>query len=411
MPDQDLSPIPFSPPRIDQAVIEEVVAALRSGWITTGPRVRRFEAMLSEYGGHQQTLCLNSCTAGLELMLRWFGIGPGDEVIVPAYTYSATANAVEHCGAKAVMIDVGDDFNMRIDALAAAMSPATKAVIPVDIGGWPCDYDAIYRVVNEYVVQSGFKPSNSEQEKLGRPLILSDSAHSLGAWYHGRRSGSLADVSVFSFHAVKNLSTAEGGAICLNLPYPFDNAEEWSRLRIKGLHGQTKDALAKTHAGAWEYDIVEAGYKCNMTDIQAAMGIVELGRYDDSNLPRRRQIFDLYTRELKAYDWAIIPPYDQDGRVSSYHVFLLRIRGFSELQRNQVIQHMASLNISTNVHFKPLPLLSHYAGKGYNIADYPDAHRNYCAEISLPVYFDLSDADCLRVTGALAAGVEKAFKP
>jgi dTDP-4-amino-4,6-dideoxygalactose transaminase len=406
MPDQELPPIPFSPPRIDQAIIDEVVAALKSGWITTGPRVRRFEAMLSAYGGHSQTLCLNSCTAGLELMLRWYGIGPGDEVIVPAYTYSATANAVEHCGARVVMADVGEDFNIDPTAIAACMSPHTKVIIPVDIGGWPCDYDAIKSVVQDYVARKGFDAATAEQEKLGRPLILSDSAHSLGAWYKGKRAGALTDASVFSFHAVKNLSTAEGGAICLNLPDPFDNEAEWSRLRIKGLHGQTKDALAKAQAGAWEYDIVEAGYKCNMTDIQAAMGIVELGRYDDSNLLRRRQIFELYSKVLSNYDWAVLPPYDQDGRVSSYHVFLLRLHGFNEEARAEVIRYMASMGIATNVHFKPLPLLSHYASNGYHIADFPMSYANYRSEISLPVYFDLSDADCHRVVSALAEAVD-----
>src|ERR1035437_6297637 len=285
--------IPFSPPHIDQKIIDEVTKVLQSGWITTGPRTKLFEKELTKYCGNKSTLCLNSATAGLEIMLRWFGIKEGDEVILPAYTYSATANVVIHCGATPVFVDVNsDDFNISVANIEKAITAKTKVIMPVDFGGYPCDYDAINNLVIKH--KEKFRATTNEQKMLNRILVLSDSAHSFGATYKGKKTGSLTDVSVFSYHAVKNLTTAEGGAVALNLPAPFDNEEEYKKLCVSTLHGQDKDALAKTQKGNWRYDVVEAGYKCNMTDITAAIGIVELERYDKDTLPKRKNICTKY---------------------------------------------------------------------------------------------------------------------
>ena len=383
--------IPFSPPRIDKRIVDEVVDTLYSGWITTGPKTKKFEKLLTAYGGHQVTLCVGSASAGLELMLRWFGVKEGDEVIVPAYTYAATANVVVHCGAKVVFVDVEPDFNISVAAIAKAITSRTKVIIPVDIAGWPCDYDAINTLVALPRIQQLFNPSTPEQHMLNRILVLADAAHSIGGQYKGRKVGSLTDITVYSFHAVKNLTTAEGGAVCLNLPAPFDPGAIYTGLNAKSLHGQTKDALAKTQLGGWRYDIIEPGYKCNMTDIQASIGLVELARYDDDMLVRRRQIFDRYAAAFGIYEWAQLPPYDRDDRKSSYHVFLLRIRGISEEQRDAVIRGIFSREVAVNVHFVPLPMMTYYHEEGYDIADYPAAYDNYSREISLPVYYDLTD--------------------
>ena len=284
--------IPFSPPHIDDKIVDEVAAALRSGWITTGPRTKELEKRLTEYCGNKKTLCVSSATAGLELMLRWFGVKEGDEVIVPVYTYCATANVVVHCGAKPVFIDVGDDFNITVDNIKNAITSKTKVVMPVDIAGFPCDYDAINFLVNEKEIKERFVPNTPEQEQLGRVLVLSDAAHSFGAFCGKKRAGSFTDISVFSFHAVKNLTTAEGGGIMLNLPDSFDCNKIYQQLNVRSLHGQSKDALDKVnHVGGWRYDVVEAGYKCNMTDVQAAIGLVELARYEEI-LTKRKVIFD-----------------------------------------------------------------------------------------------------------------------
>lgn len=398
--------IPFSPPRIDQKVIDEVVEALKSGWITTGPRTKRLEKNLATYCGAPAALCLNSATAGLETMLRWFGVGPGDEVVLPAYTYAASANVIVHCGATPVFVDVGaSDFNISVEAVAAAITPRTKVVMPVDIGGWPCDYDALNALVRDRA--GGFVAATPEQEMLGRVLVLADAAHSVGAKYKGRRTGSLCDVSVFSFHAVKNLTTAEGGAVLLNLPAPFDNEELYRRLCVLTLHGQNKDALAKTQKGNWKYDIVEPGYKCNMTDIAAAIGLVELERYDDDTLVRRRKIVEAYSDALGRHAWAELPVYDRDGTTSSFHLFPLRIRGITEEQRDAIIQAIFDRDVSVNVHFEPLPRKSYYKGLGYDMADYPVAYDNFAREISLPVYYDLGEADVRTVVDAVVASVDE----
>lgn len=399
--------IPFSPPRIDQKIIDEVADTLRSGWITTGPKTKLFEKKITEYCGHAATLCVNSGSAGLELILRWFGVKEGDEVILPAYTYAATANVVVHCGAKPVFVDVNPDFNISIEKIERAITKKTKVIMPVDIAGYPCNYDELNSLVSrEYIIRM-FNPSSEEQKRLGRILILADAAHSIGAVYKGKKSGNLTDVSIFSFHAVKNLTTAEGGAICLNLPSPFDNKKLYSELNIKSLHGQTKDALSKTACGNWQYDIVEAGQKCNMTDIQAAMGLVELERYEDDMLVKRKYIFERYSEVLSKYSWAQVPEYFNDIKRSSFHAFLFRINSISEKERNKIIRMIFDKGVSVNVHFTPLPMMSFYISKGYKINDYPVSFDNYAREISLPVYYDLNDTKIDYIIEVLINSVEK----
>lgn len=389
--------IPFSPPRIDKEIVDEVSRALLSGWITTGPRTKEFEKMLTNYGGHASTLCVSSASAGLELVLRWYGVKEGDEVILPSYTYAATANVVVHCGAKPVMVDSGDDFNISIEAIRKAITPRTKVIMPVDIGGLPCDYLAINALVNEPEIKRYFVPGNAEQTALGRILVLSDAAHSIGGILWGKSVGNLTDISVYSFHAVKNLTTAEGGAICLNLPDPFDNGKVYAILNTKSLHGQNKDALAKTKVGGWQYDIVEAGYKCNMTDLQAAIGLIELKRYDQDMLVRRKKIFDRYAEAFSNDSRFIVPVYELDEKISSYHVFMLRLSIEDESFRDAVIQEIFKREVAVNVHFKPLPMMSFYKKLGYQMSNYPVAYRNYIREISLPVYYDLTDEQVEKV--------------
>ncbi|MFM2135896.1 MAG: hypothetical protein RL021_1296 [Bacteroidota bacterium] len=400
--------IPFSPPRIDQKIIDEVTDTLRSGWITTGPKTKRFEKELSAYYGAGATLCLNSATAGLELMLRWFGIGPGDEVILPAYTYSATANVIMHCGARPVFVDIRDDFNIDPDAIRRAVTERTKAIMPVDFGGWPCDYDTISSIVNAPALRKLFSPKGEVQEQLGRILVLSDAAHSIGGRYKGRLTGSLADVSVFSFHAVKNLTTAEGGAVALCLPAPFDNESIYRQLCVKSLHGQNKDALAKLQPGNWRYDIVEPGYKMNMTDIMASIGLVELSRYETETLPRRKAICERYSERLGRHPWAHLPVLRQsDGSESSYHLYALRIGGLDEAGRDEVIRRISQRGVSVNVHFIPVPMMSFYKGLGYSIDDYPSTYASYAAEVSLPVFYDMSDSQIDLVLEAVITSVEE----
>ncbi len=400
--------IPFSPPRIDQKIIEEVNDTLRSGWITTGPKTKLFEKKLTEYAGHPATLCVSSGSAGLELMLRWFGVSQGDEVILPAYTYAATANVIIHCGAKPVFVDVKpEDFNISVEAIEKAITEKTKVIMPVDLGGYPCDYDRINALVKEEGIKNKFKAKTKEQKQLGRILILSDAAHSIGAIYKGQKTGKLTDVTVYSFHAVKNLTTAEGGAVCLNLPRPFDNEAIYRTLNIKSLHGQSKDALAKFKIGNWRYDVLEAGYKYNMTDIQAAMGLVELERYDADMVPRRKEIFERYTAAFKQYPWFQSPLYESNGRRSSYHAYLLRIKNISEETRDRIIQDIFKKEVAVNVHFVPLPMMSFYKGLGYKIEDYPVSYDNYSREISLPVYYDLKDEQVDKVIDVIVSSVEK----
>ena len=381
--------IPFSPPRVDDKICDEVVAVLKSGWITTGHKTKLFEKKISEYCGIQNTLCLNSATAGLEIMLRWFGVGPGDEVILPAYTYSATANVIVHCGATPVFVDVcANDFNINHLEIEKVISSKTKVIMPVDFAGFPCDYEEINSLAKKY--SSIFIANCENQKMLGRILILSDSAHSFGASYNQSKAGSLTDVSVFSFHAVKNLTTAEGGAVALNLPLPFNNADIYSKLCISTLHGQNKDALAKTQKGNWKYDIVEAGYKCNMTDISAAIGLVELERYDNDTLIKRKSIVYNYQKAFEMDDRFELPLIETKNKTSCYHLYPLRIKGITEQQRDLIIQEIFNADVSVNVHFIPVPATSFYKSLGYDLLNYPVTYNNFSREISLPVFYDLS---------------------
>jgi dTDP-4-amino-4,6-dideoxygalactose transaminase len=398
--------IPFSPPHINQKAIDEVIKVLKSGWITTGPRTKQFEKELTKYCGNHATLCLNSATAGLEIMLRWFGVKEGDEVILPAYTYCATANVIIHCGATPVFVDVNaSDFNISIEQIEKAITSKTKVIMPVDFAGYPCNYDAINALVVKY--KDKFNSRTEEQKTLNRILILSDSAHSIGAFYKGKRTGSLTDVSVFSFHAVKNLTTAEGGAVALNLPEPFDNEAIYQSLCIKILHGQNKDALAKTQKGNWRYDVVEAGYKCNMTDIAAAIGLVELERYDRETLKVRQHIFEQYDAAFSKYDWAQLPEHKTNDKISCYHLYPLRIKGITEEQRDAIIKNIFDCDVSVNVHFIPVPMMSFYKNLGYDIKNYLVTYDNYSREISLPVYYDLNDEQVKTVIDAVIKSVTK----
>lgn len=398
--------IPFSPPRIDDKICAEVISALKSGWITTGPRTKMFEKKITEYCGNKATLCLNSATAGLEIILRWFGVKEGDEVILPAYTYSATANVIIHCGAKPVFVDVNEiDFNISISAIEKAITPRTKVIMPVDFAGLPCDYDAINKLVVKH--QNIFTAEGTEQQLLNRILVLSDSAHSFGATYKSKKAGSLTDVSVFSFHAVKNLTTAEGGAIALNLPEPFNNDEIYKYLCIKTLHGQNKDALAKTQRGNWKYDIIEAGYKCNMTDLSAAIGLIELERYDNDTLIKRKKIVELYNAALRNDSRFELPVLADIERESCYHLYPLRIKHISETQRDQIMQLIFEADVSVNVHFIPVPCMTYYKKLGYSINNYPTTYANFSREITLPVFYDLTSEQIATICNALINAVNK----
>lgn len=392
--------IPFSPPYITEEMIQEVAEVLRSGWITTGPKTAAFEEGLKVFTGAKEVQALNSATAGLELALRWFGVGPGDEVIVPAYTYCASANVVLHCGATVVMADVGADFNIDVEKLNALITPKTKAIIPVDFGGYPCNYDGIKSLVLEH--KSNFVPKGMEQETLGRILILSDAAHSLGAFTENGKVGTLADFSAFSFHAVKNLTTAEGGGLAINLPLAFDCSAVKKELRKWALHGQSKDALAKTKVGGWRYDVDFPGYKCNMTDIQAAIGLIQLREYPQI-LERRKEIFDTYA---VAFEQEVNPPYITKRATSSFHVFALRVKGFSESNRDRLIEYCAEQEVAVNVHFQPLPLLTAYRNLGFQISDVPEAFSMYENEISLPVFYTMTLAEINRVIEVVSAGIK-----
>lgn len=392
--------IPFSPPYIDESVINEVVDSLRSGWITTGPKVKALEQEICRLTGATETLCVNSWTSGAIMMLHWLGVKEGDEVIIPAYTYCATALAVMWAGAKPVMVDINEDFSISIEGIRKAITPATKAIIPVDIAGWPCNYEKIMALVSEPEVKSIFNPSSPVQEKLGRILVMSDSAHSIGSFYGGKRAGTESDIVVFSLHAVKNVTTAEGGAICLNMPAPFDNAELYRELRLMTLNCQTKDAFTKSKAGGWRYDIVGKGLKYNMADVNAAIGLAQIRQYDNM-LAERKRVFTSYTLTLSKYDWAIIPPIKSNDRETSYHVYPLRIKGISEEQRDEIIKKISEQEIAVNVHFVPLPMLTLFKNEGYDIKDYPQSYANYCNEISLPVYPQLTDEAVRMVADAV----------
>lgn len=385
--------IPFSPPYIDDAVINEVVDTLKSGWITTGPKVKALEEEIKSFCSAKEVLCVNSWTSGAIMMLRWLGVKAGDEVIVPAYTYSATALAVLHAGAKPIMVDTCEDFNISVEAIHKAITSRTKAIIPVDIAGFPCDYDSIMSIVNEEKMLNMFQPASPIQQKLGRILVMNDAAHSLGAWYlKSIRTGSETDVAIFSLHAVKNVTTAEGGAICLNLPEPFNNKALYKELRQMTLNCQTKDAFSKSKAGGWRYDITGFGMKINMADVNAAIGLAQMRQYPEL-LKKRKRVFKTYNDIFGKYDWPILPPSEKNGKETSYHVYALRIKNVTEEQRDAIIDEIASQGVAVNVHFIPMPMLSFFKDQGYDIADYPQAYKNFASEISLPVYPQLTDEE------------------
>lgn len=385
--------IPFSRPLIDQPVLDEVMDCLiNTGWLTSGPKVLALEAELRAFTGAPVALCVNSWTSGAMLLLRWFGVGPGDEVIIPAYTYSATALCALNLGAKVVMVDVGNDFTIDPDNIQAAITPRTKAILPVDMGGWMADYDAIFKVVNAPEIRAKFQPDTPEQEKMGRVLVLADAAHSIGAQYKTRDCGVCADATVLSFHSVKNVTTGEGGAVCLNLPAPFDNAAEGSFLKILSLNGQTKTAFEKNQPGAWRYDIIAQGLKVNMPDVCAAIGLAQIRRYKNELLPERLRIFEQYQAGFSGRDWAVLPTLrDADGSVSSAHLYMLRLAKTTENQRDSLIQQLAKSGVGTNVHYIPMPMLTLFRNLGYRMEDYPNTYRLYQGEISLPLYNGLTE--------------------
>jgi len=385
--------IPFSPPFIDDDVLNEVIDSLKSGWITSGPKVKLFEEKISKFVGVDKSVCVNSWTSGAILVLKWFGIQPGDEVIVPAYTYSATALAVLHCGAKPVMIDVSDDFNLDVTLLANKITEKTKIIMPVDIAGWPCDYDTINNIVNKKKIVEMFRPTSQIQKKLGRILVISDAAHSFGAKYQNKNIGQLADITIFSFHAVKNITTAEGGAICLNLPESFNTEEEYRLMKLFSMNGQSKDALSKTQINGWKYDILFQGLKVNMPDMCAAVGLAQLRKYTDVLLRERERVAHRYLAFFSNYDFFQLPLLETDKRKSCFHIFPLRIHNITEIQRDNMMKYIFSDGVSVNVHFIPMPMMTLFKELGYNIKDFPVSYDNYSREISLPIYPQLSDQD------------------
>ncbi len=398
--------IPFSPPDITEEEVREVADALRSGWITTGPRTKEFEKRIAEYCHTQRAVCLNSDTACMEMTLRLFGIGPGDEVITTAYTYTATASVICHTGAVPVLVDVAEgSYEMDYDALERAVTPKTKAVIPVDIAGVMCDYNRILDVAERK--RDLFRPSDNRYQKaLGRVLVMADSAHGFGAVREGKTSGEAADFTTFSFHAVKNLSTAEGGAVTWQGLPGIDPEEIYREYMLLSLHGQSKDALAKTKLGAWEYDILSPAYKCNMTDIMAALGLVQLRRYP-SLLARRKEIVGQYeqglariNKKLGKYRLTSLRHYDE-RITSSGHLFLMRVQGADQEVRGRIIEGLAQRGVAANVHYKPLPLLTAYRNLGFDISDYPNAYDMYRNGISLPLHTKLSDEDAAYVLDCL----------
>ena len=382
--------IPFSPPDISDGEINEVIDTLKSGWITTGPKTKELERRLSEFTNTPKTVCLNSATAALELTLRVLGIGEGDEVIVPAMTYTASCSVIYHVGAKAVIVDISEDSHeMDYDALANAITENTKAVIPVDLAGIPCDYDRIFEVVESK--KHLFKANSEYQEKLGRVAVVADGAHALGSTYKGKKIGSVADFTTFSFHAVKNFTTAEGGSVTWKENENFDNEELYREYQIYSLHGQTKDALAKTKAGSWEYDIVIPGYKCNLTDIAASIGLVQLDRYPKL-LERRDNIISQYNKGFEGTRITALSHSSEEYK-SCGHLYITHVEGATFEQRGEIIVKMAERGISCNVHYKPLPLLTAYRNLGFDIENYPNAYNYYVKEITLPLHTRLTDED------------------
>ena len=391
--------VPFSPPDIGELEIQYVTEVLRSGWITTGPKTKELEKRLAVYLEKERVACLNSATAAMELSLRIMGIGPGDEVITSAYTYTASASVIDHVGAKIVLVDcLPDSVLIDPEAVRNAITDKTKAVIPVDIAGIPADYDSIYKAIEDR--KELFCPANEIQKELGRVAIIADCAHSLVARYHGRPVAVSADIACFSFHAVKNFTTAEGGAAAFDSIGNVSSDEMYRQFMLLSLHGQTKDALAKTQVGAWEYDIVSPAFKCNMTDIMAAIGLAQLERYPDM-LERRRELVELYDKNLDHTVFETLQ-HETDEYLSSRHMYFVRVNGANAQQRNDIIKKMAENEISANVHYKPLPMLTAYKNLGFKVDNYPNAYRRFENMITLPLFSKMTNEQCVYVAEQLS---------
>ena len=382
--------IPFSPPDMSELEIQEVADTIKSGWITTGPKTKELERQIAAYVGVNRCVCLNSQTACGEMALRVLGIGAGDEVIVPAYTYSASASIVDHVGAKIVFVDVQENcLELDYDKLEAAITEKTKAIIPVDLGGVPCDYDKIFAIVEKK--KALFQPANEIQKAIGRVAVCADTAHAFGASWHGKMCGSIADFSSFSFHAVKNFTTAEGGALTWKTIPGIDDEEIYHKLQLLSLHGQSKDALAKTKLGAWEYDIVGPWFKCNITDIMAGIGLAQMKRYP-AMLARRKEIIGRYDAAFKPLGIEVLDHYNENHQ-SSGHLYITRVPGAGLEERQEIIVKMAEAGIATNVHYKPLPMMTAYKNLGFGIKDYPNAYKRFENEITLPLHTCLTDEE------------------
>ncbi len=399
--------IQFSPPDISELEIEGVSEALKSGWITTGPRTKSLEKKIADYIGVNRCVCLNSQTACAEMALRILGVKPGDEVITTAYTYTATASVVCHIGAKLVLVDTQtDSFEMDYDKLPELINEHTKAIIPVDLGGVPCDYDKIFKIVNDN--KSKFKPETKIQKAMGRIAVMADTAHAFGAKRNGKNVGSIADFSSFSFHAVKNLTTGEGGALTWRTINGIEDDEIYRDLQLLSLHGQSKDALSKTKLGSWEYDVIGTWYKCNMTDIAAAVGLAQLERYDGM-LKKRKEIIERYNNAFTPLNIEFLPHYTEE-HVSSGHLYITRVPNISLEQRNEIIVKMAEHGIACNVHYKPLPLLTAYKKMGFDIKNYPNAYKHFENEITLPLHTKLSDAEVDYIISNYCSVVKECIK-
>lgn len=390
--------IQFSPPDVSELEIQEVTKAIRSGWITTGPKTKLFERKLAEYCGVERVVCLSSATAALEMVLRVLGVGPGDEVITSAYTYTASASSIDHVGAKIVFVDTAvDSYEMDYEQLEKAITDKTKVIVPVDIGGVICDYDKIYEVIERK--KNLFHPTNDIQRAYGRIIVSADAAHSFGASRNGKMAGAIADFSSFSFHAVKNLTTAEGGAVAWRSHKGINDDFLYKEMMLWSLHGQSKDAYNKTKVGSWEYDIMYPGYKCNMTDLTAAFGLAQLQRFDGL-IAKRARVYDIYNQILVGDEYIRLEHNGEDFK-GNYHLYLLRIRGVDEARRNEIIVKMGEAGIACNVHFKPLPMMSAYKKLGFDIKDFPNAYVQYCNEITLPMHTLLTDDEARYVATTL----------
>jgi dTDP-4-amino-4,6-dideoxygalactose transaminase len=402
--------IQFSPPFINENVISQVNQTLQSGWITSGPKVKALESLLAEQIKTSHVVCVNSWTSGAILLFKWLGIGKGDEVILPAYTYCATALSVIQCGATPVIVDVKDDFTIDPQKINEAITDKTKAIFAVDFGGLMCDYDKIFDVISKKIVEGiMFSPNSEKLSHFNRPLVISDAAHSIGATYKGKKSGTVADFSIFSFHAVKNITTAEGGAISFNLPDTLDAELVYKEMKLWSLNGQTKDAFSKTNGGGWRYDILFPGLKVNMPDICAAIGLAQLKDYEKFQLFERKRVAERYHNFFSSMSWSILPVLEDKNRTSCYHLYALRIQGINEVQRDALIDEILAVGISVNVHFQPLPLLTAFKNLGFSINDYPKSYEMYENEISLPIYPQLTNEQVDFICTTILNSYKKVF--